>query len=292
MNATHTLTGKERISKSVLNFKNRQGFTLIELLVVIVILGILAAILLPVLAKAKYRAQGVQCITNQKQVMLGFRMYADDNADVMLSAVTGNNTSYNGRPGWISGQVDFSTAQGNWDINVYLTKSPLWYYAPQAPIYRCPADPVVVTVNAPPPGYRRGQYPRIRSISLSQVYGTGDWQPGGEYKLYSRFTTIDLPSKSTTFVDEHPNSINDAAWGWSDDPQAVVDEPAPFHNGHAAGFAFADGHAEIHKWLGWLSAPAYIPNNTTPLGPGRKTPTIDADIIDVAWVCANNAVRQ
>ena len=84
---------------------------------------------------------------------------------------------------------------------------------------------------------------------MSQVFGAGDWQPAGEFKVYSIYATIDLPSKTQVFMDEHPNSLNDAAFGWSDDPQAIVDYPAAYHIGSAAGFSFADGHSEIHRWL-------------------------------------------
>ena len=304
MSATFKSTSGGRLSKAVLNRKNRGAFTLIELLVVIVILAILAAILLPVLAKAKYRAQGVMCESNERQIILGFRMYADDNADVMVHSGNGGPIR-NGRPVWITGSINFNGVGAaswlNWWIGIgsgpgspYLAAGPLWSYTGQQPaLYRCPADKVVINASgAMPPGFKAGQYPRSRSISMSQVFGAGDWQPASEYKLYSQYTTIDLPSKTMVFMDEHPNSLNDAAFGWSDDPQNIVDFPAAYHNGRAAGFGFADGHGEIHKWLSIEISPPVIPGSTGNLAPARKAPTTPEGVTDVAWMCDNNTVHQ
>lgn len=70
----------------------RQRFTLIELLVVVAIIAVLAAMLLPVLGKAKLRAQRTVVVNNLKQMSLGFHMYADDNDDSMPTGVVSDST--------------------------------------------------------------------------------------------------------------------------------------------------------------------------------------------------------
>src|SRR5665213_2754953 len=107
----------------------RRGFTLIELLVVIAIIAILAAMLLPALSVAKLQSQGVLCMNNSKQMMLAWRLYVDDNHDLVPSAY--------GNPGvWIpdesmnwtgNAKTDGQTA-ANWNTDVVIKKSCLWPY--------------------------------------------------------------------------------------------------------------------------------------------------------------------
>jgi hypothetical protein len=99
---------------------------------------------------------------------------------------------------------------------------------------------------------------------MSQVFAYGEWLDGGPnagqqvWQTYSKLSSITIPSKTFVFVDEHPDSINDAAFATQcknnqpqDPPTSayIIDFPAAYHNG-ACGFSFSDGHSEIHKWVG------------------------------------------
>ncbi len=226
----------------------KRGFTLIELLVVIAIIAILAGMLLPALAKAKTKAQGISCMSNTKQLGLAILLYAGDSNDWFPPNLNGGTKDVNSS--WVAGWLDWTAGNTDNTNKLFLRNAKLGPYTRDVGVYRCPAD-------SHPVKRAGGSQQRVRSVAMNGfveggAYGksTGStWYP--TYFNYNKTTDVIRPSPSNLWLmnDEHPDSIND---GWEimnpQDLNGWVDLPASYHNG-AGGFNFVDGHSEIKKWL-------------------------------------------
>jgi prepilin-type N-terminal cleavage/methylation domain-containing protein/prepilin-type processing-associated H-X9-DG protein len=239
------------------------GFTLIELLVVIAVIAILAAILLPSLSRAKMRAQATFCANNINQLLLAWRMYAEDNRDELPFAVAELSTPPgNSDYAWVRGELDNTNPRlpGNWDYDRTIRRGVIWPYCGKSiAIFHCPSDT------------SRGINPRRehvirRSVSMNGWIGGNGNSPGDAFKgvwgANARSSTIARklsqigkpgPSKTWVLLDERKDSINNGYFpiqmdGYPDPVTTfIIDYPASYHNG-AGAVSFADGHSEIHKW--------------------------------------------
>lgn len=278
----HHVTAVEKGATSPF-FTRRQlvgdGFTLIELLVVIAIIAILAAMLLPALNRSKARAQGIQCVSNLRQLTLAWEMYGEEASDRLIYAnddgfgqpyvTTMSDEHAQNLSAWTWSMMDFNPNNPyNWDPTADITLRPLWQYIKNAAVYKCPGDHSQVLPN----GVSK---PRVRSYSMNLFLGgiagnaqfipnLGNW--GQFFSAYSKVTQLGnlgiAPGASQTFVfiGEQPNLINwgnyctdmsgypvgngpanPAAYRWT------TDAPESRHNS-SGGISFADGHAELHHW--------------------------------------------
>jgi len=257
----------------------RRAFTLIELLVVIAIIAILAAMLMPVLSRAKQRAQGASCLNNGKQLMLALHLYADENNDFYPPNPDDGNTDagYN----WCGGSAGIGGPQEfNPDVLLDPKRSLLIkYLGHDAKLFKCPADtrmgPYKGTNN---PSLIGQIIPAARTFSMSQAVGTidpgfaatysshsgvpdlpvtGPWLTGvwhqnlhnNPWRTFGKLSDAGPPSPSDlwVFVDEDARGLNDAAFAVDMVNEVWRDAPGTYHN-IGCGFAFVDGHSETHQW--------------------------------------------
>ncbi|HWX20970.1 MAG TPA: prepilin-type N-terminal cleavage/methylation domain-containing protein [Candidatus Binatia bacterium] len=222
-----------------------RGFTLIELLVVIAVIAILAAMLLPALAKGKDAAKRIQCTNNQKQLAMVWTMYATDNNDSLVSNGMHDPPDTVTRF-WVQGA--FYNLQDNTNTTYLLDPGFALFanYLQNTKVYVCPSDRGTVKVFTL-------SYPKIRSYSLNAYLGwLGAWDTrmSTAYKIFTKYSQLSakMPQGTFTFIDVNPDSICWPYFGMYMTKDSFFNFPNSSHN-RGGVLAFADGHVERHRWM-------------------------------------------
>ena len=294
--------------------KLKRAFTLIELLVVIAIIGILAALLLPALSRAKGRAQGVACLNQGKQMMTAMLLYTADNNDFFPP----NPDDGNIKPGynWCGGSAGIG---GPEEFNSDVLKDPnrsllTSYLNGNVAVFKCPADRRMGLYQGTDPAFIGQIVPAARTFSMSQAVGTidpgydangpgagtihygipnlpvnGPWlnnqfthRRNSPWHTYGKASDVHAPGPSGLWVllDEDARGLNDAAFAFGMESPEWFDAPGTYHDG-GCGFAFADGHSETHRWM-----------SRSGKGSGGVAITDPADRQDWEWMQQRTSARQ
>jgi prepilin-type N-terminal cleavage/methylation domain-containing protein len=214
----------------------RRGFTLLELLAVIATIAILASLLLPILSRAKIKAQRTACGSNLRQLGLAWTMYYDDNGDYLVESYPVNNPNV-----WVQGDMTKEEEAADPEL---IQQGKLYPYQQSVSIYHCPADQGVRI---------HGKLtPTLRSYSMNSFMGARDPSVGpipfgaGAYAIFSKRSELQRPSELWVLLDEDERSINDGFFVTDPEARLWQDFPAVSNGRHNYAFIlnFADGHSE------------------------------------------------
>jgi prepilin-type N-terminal cleavage/methylation domain-containing protein/prepilin-type processing-associated H-X9-DG protein len=284
------------------------AFTLVEMLVVIAIIGILAALLLPILSKGKQKAQQVYCLNNGRQMMTAMTLYAGDFRDLFPPNPDDGNTISGHN--WCSGNAGLGQSA---EFDPDILKDPshsllISYLKGDIAVFHCPGDLRTGLYQGSDPSLIGKIVPAARTFSMNQAVGTicpgydaPDSPPWGPH-MHSGVPTLSVngpwlnseytnrrdspwitegkissirapgPAMLWVLVDEDVSGLNDAAFAFGMVIAQWHDAPGTYHDG-GCGFAFADGHSESHHW------------KSTASKKGHQTPVANAnDLQDWLWM--------
>ena len=217
--------------------ERRSGFTLIELLAVVATIAILASLLLPILGKAKVKAQRTNCSSNLRQLGLGWVMYHSDNNGWLVESYPTNADA------WVQGDMQKLVEATNAAL---IAQGKLFSYEKNVQLYQCPADKGVEIAGK--------RIASVRSYSMNAFMGGRNAKLGpipqsaqNYIWFYRKDSEIRRPSDLWVLLDEDERSINDGFFVTDPAAREWIDFPAlsAHRHNYSFGLNFADGHSKI-----------------------------------------------
>jgi type II secretory pathway pseudopilin PulG len=256
---------------------SKRAFTFTELLVVVGVLVLLLLVLIPAQADSHTKSQGIRCLDNMRQIMNAFMLYTQDNHDLFPPNPDDGNATLGHN--WCAGQAGPGAAN---EFNSEILANPqlcliATYLNTNVSLFRCTADLRVGIYQGTDPAKVGTKVRAARSISMNQAVGTvcpsfnsgtghsgkptlsvnGPWldnahsnRRNAPWRTYGRLSEVVIPGPANLWVmtEEDPFSINDGGFAFGMNSAEWIDFPSTLH-GMSCVIGFADGHAELHKWV-------------------------------------------
>jgi len=261
-------------------------------MVVIAIIGILAGLILPNLARAKSKANATYCASNLRQLGVALHLYAHDHDDWLPYNMGKPGTAATIQSGeylnWVNNVMSWELDSDNTNTFLLTAGGIGPYLSGVGSVFRCPSDHVLDAKQRD-----AGWGARVRSVSMNAMLGNAAEFLAGtvnsnnpSYRQFFRMSDIPDPSTIFAFVEEHPDSINDGYFLNRYYKGEWNDLPASYHNG-GANFVFADGHSEFKAWLVGSTMPPAQPDAAN-----LPIKVLQTERADLSWVLGRTSLPE